>query len=212
MKPFLIPLVLFTFVLAACSSATAVVPAVEQTQSPAIAVLQTTPTALVASYLGTDYADAANIRNQLAFGILRLEDTEHLVTPDQAQSLLPLWQAVVALSSNETSAAEELAAVQNQIAESLNPTQLAAIAAMQITNTDLNAFYAEYGISFPTPAPGVTREPGSGKNVSQEDREATRAAASALGTPVGTGGSTGQTARTLLFEKVIEMLITRIDQ
>jgi hypothetical protein len=77
---------------------------------------------------------------------------------------------------------------------------------MQLTTTTLNAFYAEFGFVFPTPIPGVTKVPGSGNSLSQTDREATRTAAEALGSPVGTGSNTGQAARTLLFEKTIEYL------
>ena len=56
--------------------------------------------------------------------------------------------------------------------------------------------------------PGVTKTPGKGSNLSQADKEATHAAAEALGTPVGSS-STGQAAKTLLFDTVIELLTAR---
>ena len=142
----------------------------------------------------------------MAYCPLPLKGTDQAITPEQANTLLPLCQAVVALRGSETTAAEELTAVQNQIIEAMTPAQMEAIAFMQLTNSDLNAFYAEYGIVFPTPVPGVTKVPGKNSGLSQADREATKTAAQALGTPVGTGSGTGQAARTLLFEKTIEYL------
>ena len=48
--------------------------------------------------LNTEFADAASLRNQLAYGTLLLEGTAQAVTAEQSQALLPLWQAIVALS------------------------------------------------------------------------------------------------------------------
>ncbi len=216
-------LLLLPLLLAACGSTPAAVPeaadspppvvaAAEDPQPSAAAVENSTPTPFAVAALNTEYADATSLRNQLAYGTLRLEGTDLEVTAVQAQSLLPLWQAIVALSGIETTAEEELTAVQNQITDALTPDQIQAIAAMQISNADLTAFYAERGVFVPTPAPGVTKVPGSGKNISQEDKEATRTAASALGTPVGAGGGAGQAARTLLFDLVVELLTLRAAQ
>ena len=58
--------------------------------------------------------------------------------------------------------------------------------------------------------PGVTKVPGSGSGVSSADKEATRTAATALGTPTSSGA--GQTAKTLLFETVIDLLSARAQQ
>lgn len=196
-----IMVLLLSFSLAACGA-----PTQSGGETPQPAASEGTPTPYVDAYLSTDYTDFANLRNQLAFGTLKLEGSEQAVTPEQAKILVPLWQAIVALSGDETTAAEELTAVQNQVAEAMTPMQLEAIAAMQITNTDLNAFYAEHGVVFPTPAPGVTRVPGKNTGLSQADKEATKTAAQALGTPVGMGSGSGQVAKTLLFESTIEYL------
>lgn len=209
MKHSLLITLILALALAACATPTTSAPFVETTPVVPVVPVVSTPTPFAAAYLSTDYADAASLRNQLAFGALKLEDTASAVTPGQAKTLLPLWQAIVALSGTSTTAEAELTAVQNQIAEAMTPEQLQAIAAMQTTNADLTAFYAEHGIVLPTPVPGVTKVPGSGSSVSQADKEATRAAAEALGTPVGTGGSTGQAAKTLLFDTVIELLTAR---
>ena len=189
---FLLLLLMVAVILAACGSAADEIPAA--------------PTSIAGEYLNTDFAGAASLRNQLAYGTMLIDGTADAVTADQAASMIPLWQAIVALSGDETTADEELLAVQDQIVEALSKSQLQTIAGMQITNTALNEFYAEYGIIFPTPIPGVTKVPGSGSSISAEDKAATQTAAQAAGIETGTGGGTGQAAKTLLFEKVIEYL------
>ncbi len=178
--------------------------------APIVSNNEVTPTPLSATYLKIDYADATSVRNQLALGTLKLEGTANAITAEQAKALLPLWQALVALSGTTTTAEAELTAVQNQIAEALQPAQLQAIGALQLTTTQLNAFYAEKGIVMPTPVPGVTKVPGSGSGVPSADKEATRTAAAALGTPVSRGA--GQAAKTVLFNAVIELLTARAAQ
>jgi hypothetical protein len=159
---------------------------------------EATPTSLVSTYLSTEYNDAANIRSQLAYGTFKLTD----VTPDQAKTLIPLWQAVISLSGDTTTASEELTAVQDQITAAMTEDQLQAIAGMQITNAGLNEFYAQYGVVLPTPVPGVTKVPGSGSGKTDEEKAAAEATKTAAGETIGTG----QSAKTLLFEKVIELL------
>ena len=165
--------------------------------------VEATPTSLASVYLSIEYSDAANLRSQLAYGTIKLADTPNAITSDQAQTLIPLWQAVVSLSGDTTTASEELTAVQDQITAALTIEQLQAIAAMQITNAGLNVFYAEYGIVLPTPIPGVTKVPGSGSGKTDEEKAAAEATKTAAGETTGTG----QSAKTLLFEKTIEYLI-----
>ncbi|MEW6286142.1 MAG: hypothetical protein AB1509_07930 [Chloroflexota bacterium] len=170
--------------------------------APAAETTPAAPTSIAGAYLSTEYADAASLRNQLAFGIMQLDGTPNAVTAEQAKTLIPLWQAIIALSGDETTASEELTAVQDQIVTALTPEQLQAIAAMQLTNADLSAFYAQYGIVLPTPVPGVTKVPGSGNGKTEEEKAAAQATAAASGQTTGTG----QAARTFLFEKTIEYL------
>jgi len=162
----------------------------------------TEPTSVAGAYLNTEYDDAANLRSQLAFGIIKLANTAVPVNQEQAQQLIPLWQGIIALSGDSTTASEELIAIQDQITQTLTVEQLNAIAEMKITNADLDAFYAEFGIVMPTPIPGVTKVPGSGSGKTEEEKAAAQATAAALGQTTGTG----QSAKTLLFEKVIEYL------
>lgn len=170
--------------------------------APAAEVTPAAPTSIAGEYLTTEFADAASLRNQLAFGTIKLEGTTNAVTPEQAKTLIPLWQAIIALSGDETTATEELTAVQDQITAAMTTEQLQAIAAMQLTNANLSAFYAEYGVVLPTPIPGVTKVPGSGSGKTEEEKAAAQATAAALGQTT----DTGQSAKTLLFEKVIELL------
>jgi hypothetical protein len=160
--------------------------------------VEATPTSLASTYLSIEYSDAANVRSQLAYGALKLTD----VTPEQAKTLIPLWQAVISLSGDTTTASEELTAVQDQITAVLTESQLQAIAGMQITNAGLNEFYVECGIVLPTPVPGVTKVPGSGSGKTDEEKAVAQATAAASGQTTGTG----QAAKTLLFEKTIEYL------
>jgi hypothetical protein len=191
MKKSIYRIVLFTLI--AFSLVYACAPKVE---------VETAPTSLASTVLSIEYSDAANLRSQLAYGTIKLADTPNAITSEQAKSMIPLWQAVISLSGDTTTATEELTAVQDQITAALTAEQLQAIAAMQITNAGLNVFYAEYGIVLPTPIPGVTKVPGSGGGKTDEEKAAAEATKTAAGETTGTG----QTAKTLLFEKTVEYL------
>jgi hypothetical protein len=178
----------FLSLVAACASSSEAEPAA--------------PTSIAGTYLPTDYTDAASLRSQLAYGIMKLDGTTNAISAEQAKTLIPLWQGIIALSGATTTASEELTAVQDQIVAALTPEQLQAIAAMQLTNADLSTFYAEYGIVLPTPIPGVTKVPGSGSGKTEEEKAAAQATAAASGQTTGTG----QAAKTFLFEKTIDYL------
>lgn len=156
--------------------------------------------------LRDDYADALAARNQLALGSLRLEGTTHAITQEQAALLKLYWQALLALTDEPTAAAEETAAIQTQIIESMTAEQIEAIAAMALTNADLNGYYVEQGVELTTPEPGVTPQSGRNSGLSPESREATRTAAEALGTPVASGGGGGAERRDILLNNLIELL------
>lgn len=206
MKRFLV-LLIIPLLLAACSGgpaangAAAEVPAVNQSGTPVPAV---------SGVLATDFDDATSVRNQLALGTLNLEGTAQAVTPEQAKALLPLWQGMVTLTGNQMTVPEEMDALDNQLLTAMTPEQLKAIDEMQITSAALNEFYAERGIVLPSPAPGVTRNPGAMRSLPEADREATKAAMQASG--FGGGQGMGQTARTALFQEVIDLLTIRASE
>lgn len=163
-----------------------------------------------AATLTEDYADATSVRNQLALGALHLEGTPQALTTDQAKSLLPLWQTLKALGESSTSAPEEVEAVLDQIVGSLTEEQVAAIAALQLTNADLQAYYVEIGAAeIRTPEPGVTPQSSALKDLPAEEREAARATAQALGTPVGSGADGGAKKSDVLLDNVIQLLTER---
>lgn len=82
--------------------------------------------------ISTDYDDALSIAAQLAVGTMRLEDTAMAVDIDQAESLLPLWQAYQSLSGSDVTADAELSAVLRQIQGALSVQQLEEIASMRL--------------------------------------------------------------------------------
>jgi len=196
---------ILTVTLAACGGQVTPAPVAASAASNAPAAV-TTPSA--AGPLTDTYPDATSIRNQLALGIIRLERTPDAVTTEQARALLPLWQAMRTLTASSTAATAEVAAVQSQITAGLTPAQLSAIAARQLTNADLQAYYAEIGIAVQqTPESGATPQGASMRDVPQDQREAVRATAQALGTPVGTGGGgAGRARRDALLDNVISLL------
>ena len=118
--------------------------------------------------LDTSYADALDASSQLALGTIQLEGTENSVTSEQATSLLPLWQA---LQRGGVTAQAEVDAVLKQIEGTMTSEQLAAIAAMQLTQEDLRAWMQEQGPGMGGGFPGA----GEGQEVSPELR-ATRQA------------------------------------
>lgn len=155
-----------------------------------------------AAELTDTYDDALTTRNQLLLGIMRLEGTPQAVTAEQAVELATLWQAFAALSDSSTAAPEEIEAVQNQIVAALTVEQVNAIVAMKLTNTELQAFYVEAGISeVKTPEPGVTPQSQRMSDLPQEDREATREAS---GGTVGSGG--GGDKSDALLDMILELL------
>jgi hypothetical protein len=163
---------------------------------------------VLATVLRDDYADALSVRNQLALGTLRPEGTANAITPAQAAELKLYWQVLLALTADSTAAAEETAALQTQIVETMTLVQLEAIIALALTNAQLNEFYADQGVVMNTPEPGVTPQGGKNSGLSQEQREATRAANEASGTPVGSGGN-GSERRDILLNTLLDLLTER---
>ena len=131
--------------------------------------------------LDTSYPDALSVGNQLAMGTIQLEETENAMTPDQATALLPLWQAL----QGGVTAEAEVNAVLKQVEGTMTQEQLAAIAALQLTQEDLRAWMEEQGLGI-----GMGGGfPGAGGDMSEEEREALRATVEAGGGMPGGGPS-----------------------
>lgn len=102
---------------------------------------------------------------QLLLGTFELEDTDQAVTAEQAQTLLPLWQAVQALGQSDTTAEAEMAAVEQQIQDAYTAEQISAIEALALSPDDMRAIMDDLGLTIGnfangTPPPNVT--PGAG--------------------------------------------------
>jgi len=217
MKKYIAFIAVLVVVLSACSAQPELAE-VQETDQPSAMIEQaaevdSTMQPITPELINTEFEDAASIRNQLAYGTLLLEDTDLKVTPDQARILLPLYQALLSLTGDSNSVSDEVTAVQDQIIENMTQEQLARIVELQITNTLLNEFYLENGLTMASADSDSTRVPGSGggmgRNLDQESREATR---TAMGSEagVGAGQGIGQQGRTLLLDKVIVLLTERI--
>ena len=103
--------------------------------------------------LDTSYEGALSVSNQLALGTMQLEETEDAITPEQALALLPLWQAL----QGGVTAEAEVNAVLKQIEQAMTQEQLEAIARLQLTQEDLQAWMQEQGMEGGFPGMGGLR-------------------------------------------------------
>lgn len=169
--------------LAACGGAA--------TPAPASA-----PDTYVSPNLDTTYEGALAARNQLLLGTLELDGAPNAVTPEQAAALLPLWQALKSTTQSGAAAQAEVSALLTQIESAMTAEQLAAIRAMQLTQTDLQDWAAANGVTLG----GGNGQPGSGLGLSPEAR-ATRQAEEGR-----TPGNSGNGASTAMLDAVIAYL------
>lgn len=117
---------LFALVLVGCKGMQATPTVV----SKSLGDIYTSP-ALDASYPG-----ALNAYRQLMLGTVRLEGTDNAITSEQAKTLLVLWQA---LAGRALQSDAEREAVLAYIETQMTPGQLKAIAAMRLTQNDLQS-------------------------------------------------------------------------
>ncbi len=89
------------------------------------------------SALDTSYEGALPVMNQLALGTLQVEGTGRAVTTEQAAQLLPLWQALRGVLSSQNPAQAEIDVLLKQIESGMTADQMAAIRAMQLTQSSL---------------------------------------------------------------------------
>jgi hypothetical protein len=176
--------------------------------------------------LTMSYSGALNAASQLMLGTMRLEATENTVTPEQATTLLVLWQA---LQGRVLQSDAERNAVLEYIEKQMTPAQLEAIAAMHLTQADLlagtrgNAQGAgtgpgqggagQRGASGTPPASGSAFPGGRGTPPAMGTRPAQlgRATPQASGTVRGTssGAITGSAQDAILLTSLIRLLSQR---
>jgi hypothetical protein len=99
--------------------------------------------------LADSYENALPASSQLALGTFLLEGTENEVTPEQAGTLLPLWQVI---ESGSLKGEAETGAVMKQIEGAMTADQLAAISAMQLTMEDLGGWMQAQGVDLAPPS------------------------------------------------------------
>jgi hypothetical protein len=158
-----------------------------------------TPGAEASSALDTSYENALALRNQLALGTLRLEETDRPVTVEQADELLLLWQALRGTTGSGASAPAEVNALLEQIEAAMTSEQLAAIGALRLTQTELQAWAQSQGLSTGLGTGMGSEQPGSGHNLSPEERATRQAEREASG---GAGSGSSQA----LIDAVISLL------
>ncbi|MDH5606738.1 MAG: hypothetical protein OEY93_07610 [Anaerolineae bacterium] len=86
--------------------------------------------------------------NRLGFGILMLEGTDLAVTPEQAESLLPLWKLTKTLAESDTTVQAEITATLELIEKALTEAQLADIGAAEFDQEKIAEIMADLGIEF----------------------------------------------------------------
>jgi hypothetical protein len=126
------------------------------------------------------------VQQKLGYGILKLEGTPLAVTADEAKSLLPLWKALTALSTNQNTTSEEIDALFQQMQDLLTTEQVSAIEKMTWTQNDLQALSQKYGVRIGQGGPGG----GNASNLTAEQR-ATRQAQFQSQRQNGGGGGGG---------------------
>lgn len=125
---------------------------------------------------------------RLAAGTLLLEDTDLKVSAEQAAALLPLWKAVKSLAASETSSADEISAIFDQIQESLSAEQVSAIEAMSLGGEEMAALAEKYDIQG---GPGGGGMPGGDMGDLSDADRATRVAELRANAPSGGQGGRG---------------------
>ena len=84
---------------------------------------------------------------ELLVGTYKLENTNLAVNSDQARQLLPLWQALLELSTSNIAASAEINAVVDQIKVTMTDQQIASITTMNLSQDDLTTLNANLGAS-----------------------------------------------------------------
>ena len=190
MKKIFLPLAfLFSLLLVSCSG----------TAAPA----STAGTDLyVSPNLPVEYDDALPVRNQLALGTLELSQTDFAISPEQAKTLLPLWQALRSTNQAGGTALAEVNALLKQIESAMQPDQLQSIAGMKLTFTNMQEWATANGITIGSG--GGT--PGQGSGMSPEAR-ATKQAAEGV---TSCSAASGSKLPTALMDAVIASLQTQV--
>lgn len=192
MKRIFIPTlaILFTLLLASCGGGTA---------DPA-STTSSNPDTYVSPSLDLSYENALSTRLQLTLGSLKLAETNTPITAEQAQVMLPLWQALQNMTSTGNSAQAEVNALLGQIEDAFTPEQLAAIRAMSLTSADIQTWASANGVTMGSGSGQPGTGQGGGGGMSPEAR-ATKQAAEGV-----TSGNSGNSISTTMLNALITHL------
>ncbi|MCL4560139.1 MAG: hypothetical protein M1281_05950 [Chloroflexi bacterium] len=95
------------------------------------------------------------VESKLAAGTLKLEGTNLAVTPQQAKTLLPLWEKVKSLEASSNPSSADLQTTYQQIEAAMTAEQIQAIAGMSLTAADIQSLMTSLGMqSKVTPGSG----------------------------------------------------------
>ena len=142
------------------------------------------------------------VRNQLALGTLELIQSDSAISAEQAQTLLPLWQALRSTQQAGGTAQAEVNALLTQIEAAMTPEQLQSIASMKLTFTNMQEWATANGITMGSGG----GSPGQGSGMSAEAR-ATKQAAEGV---TSSSGGSGSKLPTALMDAVIASLQTQV--
>jgi hypothetical protein len=104
------------------------------------------------SKLDTSYSNALPSFLTLALGTMKLDSTTDAVTPEQAQELLTLWQALRSSINTGGTGQAEVGTLVLQIEDALTAEQIAAINAMKITQGDMRSWALTNGVGTGAPS------------------------------------------------------------
>ena len=98
---------------------------------------------------------------KLMVGTMKLEGTTQVVTADQANTMLPLWQAYQSLANSSTAAQAEKDALLKQIKDAMTADQIKAIDAMNLKESDVQTLFQQSGFNPTFEGTRVARTPSS---------------------------------------------------
>jgi hypothetical protein len=136
--------------------------------------------------LDTSYENTLTQRLLLAFGTLKLAETNNAVTHGQAAEMVLLWQALQTMSQSGNSAVAETEALLDQIEGSFSPEQITAINALKLSQTDLQTWATENNVTLGTGSGEGGM--GQGQGLSPDARATRQAANGKTGSVQGESG------------------------
>lgn len=139
--------ILIATMLTACGAAQAVESKVKQLDEP--------DPGYESDVLDSRPADGLDAATQLALGTIMLEETDHALTSNQAEILLPLWQAL----QGGVTAEDEIKAVLRGIEGAMTEEQVAVIADMELTKERMQSWMEEQGLGPGGGFPGAGGDP-----------------------------------------------------